>query len=160
MSVSLHSLVAVVSDTAAAKEWIDRLEESRVLKRISETEAISYTLTKLPWPLQCRDNITISRMEQDQHSKIITYRGKGLPDYLPKKPEVIRTPVIETMWRFIPLGAGKVKVIHQAHIEPGGNVPTWAINFYLVDIPYNTMVNFMKQVKKDKYRNVRLRYIN
>ena len=49
--VTLKAAVALIADVPHQHEWIDAMDESRVLVVISPVEQINYTLSKAPWPV-------------------------------------------------------------------------------------------------------------
>jgi hypothetical protein len=53
-------------------------------------------------------------------------------------------------WEFIPLGNGTTKVYHNFGGDPGGKIPAWIVNMFLVDGPYKTMIGLRKLVEENK----------
>ena len=54
---SLSGCVALLRDVDSMPDWVDRTIESRVLHRISDTEAIAYNISRVGWPFEHRDAI-------------------------------------------------------------------------------------------------------
>ncbi|MNO08734.1 hypothetical protein D3C81_2315520 [compost metagenome] len=46
---------------------------------------------------------------------------------------------MDGLWKLVPKGAGEVEVTYQVHTEPGGSVPSWLANSFVVDAPFNTL---------------------
>jgi hypothetical protein len=46
-----------------------------------------------------------------------------------------------------------VEVTYEVHADPGGNLPAWVINMFLVDTPFNDLKNLQKQALLPKYAN-------
>ena len=39
----------------------------------------------------------------------------------------------------MPKGADQTEVTYQVHTEPGGSVPSWLANKFVVEAPFNTL---------------------
>ncbi len=55
-------------------------------------------------------------------------------------------------WVFEPLADGGVRIINEAHIDPGSALPGWVTNLLLVDTPFETMNAFVAEVREPKYQ--------
>lgn len=62
-----------------------------------------------------------------------------MPEYLPEVDGYVRVSRIDGFWEFAPKEGGEVEVTYQVHTEPGGNVPSWLANKFVVEAPYNTL---------------------
>ena len=51
-------------------------------------------------------------------------------------------------WVFTPLENGKTQVYHQFGGDPGGSIPAWIVNMFLVDGPYKTMLGLQETIAK------------
>ncbi len=51
----------------------------------------------------------------------------------------MRVTQVDGFWKFTPKGAGQIEVTYQVHTEPGGDVPSWLANKFVVDAPFNTL---------------------
>ena len=45
---------------------------------------------------------------------------------------------VEGFWSLTPR-EGEIEVIYEVHSEPGGSVPAWLANSFVVDAPFNTL---------------------
>ncbi|MGH8352275.1 MAG: START domain-containing protein, partial [Pseudomonas sp.] len=55
---------------------------------------------------------------------------------------------VEGLWKLVPMGGGEVEVTYQVHSEPGGSVPSWLANSFVVDAPYNTLAALRARAEK------------
>jgi len=47
-----------------------------------------------------------------------------------------------------PQPGGEVEVVYQVHTEPGGSVPSWLANKFVVEAPLNTLRNLRERAEK------------
>ncbi len=140
MQTTVAALDTLMRDQQAMTTWFDRCLKCEQLKQVSDNEFYIYFVNDGPWPVQDRDNISHAIFEYREDGGLLISLT-GVADYLPKKKNLVRLPVITAHWEFQPLADGKVKIVQQAHIDLGGSVPGWVANLAVVDSPYNTMVN-------------------
>lgn len=159
MDASLSTLISALDDVEMYKEWVYRCADAKILKVINESEMIYYTKTDFPWPLSDRDVVTKATLSQDSVTKVITSFTKVYPNYFEEIDGVVRIPELEITWMFTPLSNGKVHLDYLLSSDPGGHIPAWAINLGIDQGPAQSIINFKKMLKKDKYKNKKLAYI-
>jgi hypothetical protein len=149
--VRLSSMVATFDDTASYTRWMHNCTESKLLKYMNERERITYTVTSAPWPASFRDTIVYSLLSQDRDDFTVTIDITSKPDYLPKKSDQVRIPMMKARWTFKPMKSGTVMIMYQTVTDPGGPLPLWLLNLSVIDLPFYTMVKFRNVIKEDKY---------
>ena len=90
IDASLSTIISVFDDTPAGIEWVENVDEMHTEKRISDSETITVTLSKAPWPVADRDAVVMNHTSQDPDTFVVTLNQKGIPDYLPLKKGVVR----------------------------------------------------------------------
>ena len=160
INVRLSALVALIMDGNSHAQWIDSVDESRVLKVMSPTQSYIYTYSGAPWPIDDRDAVVLSSAKQDMNTFIVTIHSDSVPEYLSRQKDVVRVAYINSTWTLIPLKSGEVEVTYQVHNDPGGELPPWLINNLAFDQPYYTLENLHNFFKtKNKYTDIDLHFI-
>lgn len=154
--VTLKAAVALIADVPHQHEWIDSMDESRVLVAISPVEQINYTLSKAPWPVADRDAVVRSRFTFDKEKGVARVETHAEPDYIPRRDGVVRIRKVDSSWTVTRLSDDEIEVRYQVHSEPGGNLPAWLVNRIIYDQPFATLLNLREQVKQAKYRDAQL----
>jgi hypothetical protein len=78
----------------------------------------------------------------------LTRTLKGEPTYIPEEKGFVRVAQVEGFWKFVPKGADQTEVTYQVHTEPGGSVPSWLANKFVVDAPFNTLKALKEKAEK------------
>jgi hypothetical protein len=147
---TLSALLNLFYDLEAAPRWLDATRRVVALRRDdAKHEYILLIETDMPWPLQDRDAVLLGRWQQDPDSLTIALRSQSVEGVLPINPKYIRNN-IRNDWTFIPLGNGKVKVIMAGHVDPGGNLPEWAVNMLIQESPLRTLANLERIIADPK----------
>ncbi|MCI5056328.1 MAG: START domain-containing protein [Flavobacteriales bacterium] len=132
-----ESIVKVLRDYDKFEDWMYSLEEAEVL--VNETDHdVLYQETDLPWPCDNRDVVMERFFKKTPKGMIIELEAqKG---YKPLKDGVARMTYAVGSWEFTTLDNGKTKVVYQFLGDPGGQIPTWVVNLFLVDGPHKTLL--------------------
>jgi hypothetical protein len=136
MRVEMPRLLALQNDVSAACTWIHACSEQALLKHEGNLSWV-YSRFYAPWPVQSRDSILQVSTARDASGQVIR-TVHGVADYLPLQPGFVRVSKVEGFWRFTPR-EDEIEVVYQVHSEPGGSVPAWLANSFVVDAPFNTL---------------------
>lgn len=141
-----EQLVDILYDIENYVNWMDNVKEAELIETDGENIFYVYSQVKVPFPFDNRDQVTKSVIVDDSLSDKKTIEVEIIPGYIPEKKGVVRVPFGEGLWEFIPLENGKTKINHRFGAEPGGSIPAWVVNMFLVDSPIKTMEGLKEQV--------------
>ncbi|MDX1911632.1 MAG: START domain-containing protein [Saprospiraceae bacterium] len=159
LKVGLPGLVTLLSEVDNYPKWGYKVSESRELNKVSEWETYYYSRLDFPWPLDDRDIVVRSRMEQDPVTRRITATSVAVPDYLPVNKGVVRMRNAHTSWTLVPGPGGWTYVEYYIYSDPGGSLPDWLINMALDVGPRETIKNIRNFVRQDKYQSAKLAHL-
>lgn len=137
IDASVERLRALQEDVSGACAWIHECESQKLLRHEGDN-AWTYTRFKTPWPVTPRDSIlqvTTSQQPDGTLRRVL----KGVPGYVPEEKGFVRVASVEGYWQLTPKGANRTEVTYQVHTDPGGSVPSWLSNKFVVDAPFNTL---------------------
>jgi len=158
---NVHSCVAILRDVDAMPSWVYNVKHAEVLEKISEYEAYSYVINTVPFPLNQRDSIIHTLLDQNPQTLVVTINGKSVPDYIVKKDNYVRLVEVNSYWQFTPLNKKYTKIVFQGYGEPGGyisadiansSVFSWLTKSELWKLPYYTLKQMKSEIRKDKYQ--------
>lgn len=158
-NVRLSALVALIEDAEACPNWADRCAESYVVERVSDAESYVYTHNDMPFPVKDRDVIAHVVWTQDADSLAVEMNSEAVAGKMEEVSGRLRLQNANAKWRFEPLENGQVRIISEAHIDPGSSLPGWVTNMLLVDTPYETMKSLVAEVSNPKYQNAELSFV-
>lgn len=142
-AVARHQL-----DANNYKNWFMNMEESKLLKKVSDTEFYYYFKLKAPLDIvPSRDaiiNVKIQPYNDTRGSLLII--SKAVPDYLAPNKGIVRMKTFETVIRITPLEKMKTKEETQGYADPTGNVPSWMINYLQRSMPYNNLLGRRRDI--------------
>ena len=157
---TISSIVGVLQDEAQFCKWFPDCKEFRIIKRLSSLERLQYMVIKAPFPVNNRDTIQRSKLNQDPISKAVTINIEAQPEELAPVDGVVRIPKSRGFWKIIPSDKGKVEITFQLHSDPGGTLPEWVANLFVTETPLKALIQLSKLAGSEKYKNINLDYIS
>jgi len=137
IKASVAKLRSLQEDVAGACAWVHECKSQKVLKHEGD-KTWTYTQFNTPWPVTPRDSVLqITTVEGTDGS--LTRNLLGQPTYIPEEKGFVRVTQVEGFWKLVPKGPNETEVTYQVHTEPGGSVPSWLANKFVVDAPFNTL---------------------
>ena len=126
-------------------KWVYQCSQSDILKVINDSVLIYRHVTDLPWPFEDRDQVSKYSITKDIKSKTITISSKTIEGYDEYK-DCFRLKQSEARWELTPQLNGTVKAIYYLTFDPGGNIPSWLVNLFITDGPYQSFINLKKRL--------------
>ncbi|WP_301596490.1 START domain-containing protein [Pseudomonas nitroreducens] len=137
---------ALQEDVAGSCKWIHACAEMRLLKHEGD-DSWTYSKIDMPWPVTGRDVVIHVTTEKTADGGLIRHL-KAEPSYIPEEKGEIRVPKLIGEWKLVPKGAGVTEVTYQVQTEPGGSIPSWLANSFVVDAPMNTLKGLRSAAEK------------
>ncbi|PTS84291.1 hypothetical protein DBR00_10220 [Pseudomonas sp. HMWF032] len=136
MRSTLDRLIALQNDVVQACAWMHACNQQRLLAQEGNVSWV-YSQFSAPWPIKPRDSIVRVTTEVEAGGRVLRIL-QGDTEYLPRSEGVVRVSKVDGFWQFTAQGES-VEVIYQVSSDPGGSVPAWLANSFVVDAPYNTL---------------------
>ncbi|MDH4561010.1 START domain-containing protein [Pseudomonas sp. BN411] len=146
MKADMATLRALQEDVVGSCTWIHECKEQKLLKS-EGAQSWTYTRFNTPWPVTPRDSVLHVTSEIGADGSV-TRVLEGVPKYLPEADGFVRVTEVQGFWKLAPKGTGEVEVTYQVHTEPGGSVPSWLANSFVVDAPFNTLKAMRQRAEK------------
>ncbi len=147
-------VATVVLDNTRAPEWVDSLEETRVIRMLGPQEFIGYTHVNTPPIVMAdRDFVVRGKVDVDLKERSLTMRMWPARDpAVPEKSSYVRGE-LSAFWKLKSVVDGrKTFVVAEIHADPRGGVAKWLVNWVQENWPRNTFESLREQVAKRDIR--------
>ena len=124
---SITKVFHFISDPNSCKKWVYRCRFSEALSLNDRNENVIYQLTKFPFPLKSRE-VFLSTKTTSNPDKSIGIRMKSIRDIKRDKSNFIEIHEASIEYLLEPTPKGGTRITWQQYVEPGGNLPTWAVD--------------------------------
>ena len=149
---SLDAVARVHYDVENIKRWFWETKESRLLKKVSNTEYYYYQVYNAPLTVPDRDSVVHVAIDPYTAKKgYMIHRLRAAPDFMPPQKGLTRVLAQDMTIKFTPVGKDKTKLEAEGYIDPGGTIPAWTINFVQRSAPYVSMVGLQRMVQLPYY---------
>jgi hypothetical protein len=136
-------ILKVLRDYDNFEDWMYSIEEAEVFVNEPDHDVI-YQETDLPWPCDNRDVVMERKFIKTANGLRIDLKTNDGTEYKPYKKGVERMKEAKGSWEFKTVG-GKTEIVYQFLGDPGGQIPTWVVNLFIVEGPYKTMLNIREK---------------
>jgi hypothetical protein len=150
---TLSGITKLIMDAEVTPDWVYGVEKTEVLKSDGSQNVLIRNVIGLPWPLDDRDAINEMRVSQDADNKRVTIEMINQPDALATVDGLVRMAVASGHWTLSPLADGKIKVAQVYKADPGGKVPEWVINMFVLEGPVATFKSMQKILQEPAYQS-------
>ena len=139
IDATIEDILARHRDVDSMPHWLYNCIDAVLVTRESDDEFVTLTRIRTHWLVSRRDSVVRSTIVRDPVGGDVTIYLAGEPDSVPKQRNHVRVRQLIGTWRLVPQENGSVMVEYQAHVEPGGSMPAWLANKFVVDAPFETI---------------------
>ncbi len=156
----LSAVVAILEDVNNQPDWLSKTLVAEVIETDHQGKIIYYTVGDFPWPLFDRDSVQSAHMYQDKDTGIVYLSSSCASGIKPVVKGLVRVDLIDKEVTIEPLSKGTTKIDYRVRADPGGNIPAWLVNLFFDRDLINNFETMREHIKKPKYRDAELSYIN
>jgi hypothetical protein len=142
----IENIIEVLKNSESINNWIINCKGIKLLKT-DGNDQYYYIETSLPFPFKNRDMVyhfQYTNTEGGQVKVTVT----GIPDYIQHKEGIVRLAKANGYWLLNSIDKNKTSVTYQMHVEPGGLIPAWLANPFIVNVPFSTFKELRKIIQK------------
>jgi hypothetical protein len=147
---TMSEYVSAILDIDEHPDWAPRCLEARNIDKINNRELILYAVFAGVWPTADRDYT--ARMSITSEPNIPTVRVDvervEPPNTSPIATDRVHIPHLKICWIFEQISRDLTRVELRVHVDPGGWIPAWLVNWGYRKIPYQFLKNLESQVAK------------
>jgi hypothetical protein len=142
-------VASVLVDSARAPEWIDKLAEVKVIRKISDDEYIHWNHISTPMILKDRDFVFDIKLVLDPPNKKVMLNYHSVYDSGAPKTDYVRGEFKDGAFVLTSIDGGKkTLVVAQVLADPKGSVAKWIVNMFQKSWAHKTIASLRKQVAK------------
>ncbi len=144
-------VVALLRDVPARPTWDATCASATVLRKTDRDEEMVYIHSQLPWPVADREMVLRTSWSFDKEaatatlSSVVVRGGRAVTEG--------RVQVQEgyNIWTVRQIAAGEAEVITEVHLDPGGRLPGWLLNYLADEAPFDILRRMREILESGKY---------
>ena len=146
LNCKIESIVEVLKNSDSINNWIVNCKGIKKLKS-EENDQYYYIETLLPFPFKNRDMVYHFQYTEI-NSVQIRVNVTGIPDYIPTVEGIVRLAKANGYWLLTSINISNTAITYQMHVEPGGMIPAWLANPFIVNVPFSTFKELRNIIQK------------
>ncbi len=142
IKASMKDLEQALQQVEHHPEWMAGVEFTDILN--IEPEILQYNL-HLPFPFSDRYVVLSCKTQSDAGSYRLSLQHS---DYPPGEVgDKVEIEFIKGYWLFTKVNEHTTSVVYQFVTDPGGSLPDWLVNSFIVRNPYKTLINLRERLE-------------
>lgn len=146
MSGSIEKFREILTDIDKYNEWMPDCKAAEIVETSSPDNIIYHMKLKVPFPFSNRDivqQIVLKKAGDKLEVEIINH-----PNRIEEEKNYVRMPVAYGKWVVHQISEDEVDIQFQYMADPGGDIPAWMVNTFIVKNPHISMKNIRKLMTK------------
>ncbi len=146
MKGSIKKFREILSDPNLQPVWLPNCISTCLVDSAGPDDITYHMMLKVPFPFENRD--LVQRLVIHETDSLLIVDIVNARDKVPEQVNFVPMPVIGGSWRVRELPGGMINVQFQYFADPGGKIPVWLINTFVVKNPYKTLTSLRKLMAK------------
>lgn len=159
VKATLGSIVRVLSDVDRFTAWIYNCDSASLIRKVSDREIYSYQRFHVPWPASNRDVISRMFIAQDSTTKTVIVTSDIVQGIIAENENIVRVKDFHSRYILTPKENGWVEIDYEIGTDPGGIVPAWLVNMFIVSAPFTTQENLNRIIQQPIFAKTRVGFI-
>ena len=147
VQASIEKVSSHMSAMEDQTKWMHDRKQTKVLDRPNDRSSIVYSVTNAPWPVMDRDVVVSYIYNENNTDEFIRIDVVNIDDYHPLNEDMVRVPYLKGFWELIKIDDNSTKIVFMNAASPGGNIPDWLADSFVLDMPYHSLNNFRDMLK-------------
>jgi hypothetical protein len=144
---SITEILDVIFEVKEYDNLFPDVSKQEVVKDFDKYHNIHYVVVHTPWPVSDRDNVTEIEAKIDNDGKSAHVMINTRPELVENKKGLVRIPYGKGFWDLKTNPDNSVTVVYQYLGDPGGSIPSWLANSFVVSHPFETLENLHKRLE-------------
>lgn len=145
---SVTEVFQFISDTKTCKKWVYRCWFSEEHKSKDPETKVIYQLTKFPFPFKSRE-VFLTTKTSFKPDKSIKIRMESIQNGKREKSSSIEIKKASIDYLLLPTSGGATRISWQQYVDPGGNLPAWAVDKETITFMQKSLEKLKKIMASD-----------
>lgn len=146
MEGTIDEFIAIFTDVENYHNWMPDCMNAEIVGNPSATDITYHMKLKVPFPFAKRDivqQIILTRQESVLEIDLI-----NRPLKVEEEKKYVRMQKGRGKWLIEEISQEKISIRFQYFADPGGDIPAWLVNSFIVKNPHNTLLNLKELLKE------------
>ncbi len=141
-----EKVFALIENVNNTDWWDKNLSQIKVLGYEKNKFAKYHLIFDMPWPVSDRELFVDAEVTIDPATGIRKIIAVPLRVSTQPAKDLIRINEYRQTWTVRPVSSNLTQVTLEGYVNPGGSLPAWIINMFIVDAPMNSIGEIKKRM--------------
>jgi len=142
-------VASILLDTRRAREWVESLKESRVLRRLAPDRYVEYNHVGGPFLMKDRDFVSDVHIIVDPGARTFALAYRPTDDAGAPATHNVRGEILSGLFQATSLEPDRrTELTVEVQVDPKGFIPAWIVNFFQKSWPLHTFEAIRAQAAK------------
>ena len=143
---SIDEVFQFLSDLEYRPAWVVRCTGLEIIDTTAGNLIRYHTGYDIPWPLADRDLVVVADLSYDEENRKARLLTIHTDIQYPLEKGIVRMPRYREDVVLEELSPTHTRFRAEGFADPGGNVPAWLVNMFLVDGIYDSVISTRKNL--------------
>lgn len=143
-----EKVFALIENVNNTDWWDKSLSQIKVLGYEKNRFARYHLIFDMPWPVSDRELFVDAEVTIDPVTGTRKITAMPLRVDTPSSKDMIRISEYRQTWTVKPVSSNLTQVTLEGYVNPGGSLPAWIINMFIVDAPMNSIGEVKKRTTR------------
>lgn len=142
---SISRFKEIITDFDNYEELLADCKSIDVIETPSPDQFVYHMELSVPFPFAERDIVQLLAIEETD--KQLNIRLDNLPEKIETQENVVRMQRASGSWVVKQISGDKIYINFQYFADPGGNIPPWLVNSFIVKSPFKTLQTIREKME-------------
>jgi len=144
---SIQKFRQIITGIENYTQWMPDCKSAKIIENPSPNDITYHMKLKVPFPFSNRDIIQQIILNESNNKLIVDIINR--PNKIEKEKNWVRMLKAEGRWTIEQISHNMVSIKFQYAADPGGGVPAWMVNTFIVKNPHKTLQNVREMMAKE-----------
>ncbi len=152
LNAPVDQIMEVLRKVEISRDWMPDTAVKYTVKEISDLEAVTYSVNKLPWPFSGRELLLHNKLRLDRQNKYLVVDVFSVEDASrPVEEGNVRAFMHIGQTCIRPVGPHQTRILFTFFLDPKGYIPAWLANLKQKELPYNFLRSLEETAGKTRF---------
>ncbi len=146
MTGTIEDFKKIITDIENYSDWVPDCKSIEILETPNPSNITYHMKLKVPFPFTKRDIVQQIILNESENTLEVLIHNH--PNKVKKDKKYVRMQKAYGKWTIQEVSKKEISVRFQYFADPGGDIPAWLVNSFIVKNPHKSLVNMRKLMEE------------
>lgn len=146
MTGTIEDFKRIITDIENYSDWVPDCKSIEILETPNPNNITYHMKLKVPFPFTKRDIVQQIILNESENKLEVLIHNH--PNKVKEEKKYVRMLKAHGKWTIQEVSKREISVRFQYFADPGGDIPAWLVNSFIVKNPHKSLVNMRKLMEE------------